>query len=63
MSIDGPKALVFIEVKVDADEGPQQLDRYAKALDELAGDRDSMLVFLTSDRQVTPFESRLPRNS
>lgn len=49
ISLDGPNALVFVEVKVDAAEGAEQLTRYAKALDRLAGDRESLLVFLTLD--------------
>ena len=49
VSIDGPRALIFVEVKVDAGEGPQQLSRYAKAMTELAGERESLLVFLTDN--------------
>jgi hypothetical protein len=49
VSIDGPNALIFVEVKVDAGEGPEQLSRYAKAMAELAGERESLLVFLTDD--------------
>jgi hypothetical protein len=51
VSIDGPKAIVFIEVKIDAAEGNQQLSRYGKALAQLVGERVSLLVFLTFDEK------------
>lgn len=39
--------LAFIEVKVDASEGPSQLQRYRTALDAKAGGRAKVLAFLT----------------
>ena len=62
VSIEAPKALVFIEVKVGASEGPDQLARYGKALDELSGDRDTLLVFLTLDEEATTSTTRAYRH-
>jgi hypothetical protein len=53
ISIDGPRVLILVEVKVDAKEGPQQIPRYTNAINELAGDRQALLVFLTHDREQT----------
>ena len=53
VSIDAPKSLIFVEVKVDAAEGPSQLARYNKALAQLAMGRETLLVFLTADDEQT----------
>jgi hypothetical protein len=53
VSIDAPKSLIFVEVKVDAAEGPSQLARYNKALAQLAMGREALLVFLTADDEQT----------
>jgi hypothetical protein len=45
--IDLPEALVLVEVKVDAEEGAEQLKRYHDALSATRGSRDGYLVFLT----------------
>jgi hypothetical protein len=42
--------LIFIESKIDADEGWRQLERYAKILGEWAGeDRSGVLIYITRD--------------
>lgn len=47
ISIALPKHLVFVEMKVDAEEGEDQLVRYSKALAAAKGNRDVLLVYLT----------------
>jgi hypothetical protein len=47
ISIALPKCLVLIEMKIDAEEGPDQLLRYRKELDAAKGTRAPVLVYLT----------------
>lgn len=47
ISISLPETLILIENKIDATEGPAQLDRYHDALGELRGKRQGLLVYLT----------------
>jgi len=47
LQIDTPRLLAFIEVKIDAAEGPSQLSRYRQALDKRAEKRAKVLAFLT----------------
>lgn len=47
LQVESPSLLAFIEVKVDATEGPSQLRRYRTALDARAGGRATVLAFLT----------------
>jgi hypothetical protein len=47
ISISLPKLLVFVEMKIDAEEGAEQLLRYSKELEALKGERDGLLVYLT----------------
>jgi hypothetical protein len=47
LKIESPTLLAFIEIKVDAAEGPSQLQRYRTALDARAGARAKVLAFLT----------------
>jgi hypothetical protein len=47
ISIALPKHLVFVEMKIDAEEGADQLVRYGKALTAAKGSRDVLLVYLT----------------
>lgn len=47
ISISLPKYLVFVEMKVDAEEGTDQLLRYSSALAASKGTRDALLVYLT----------------
>lgn len=48
------KLLVFVEAKVDATEGEEQLARYRKALDQRLAGRTGCLVFLTLPDTPTP---------
>jgi hypothetical protein len=47
LQIESPALLAFIEVKVNADQGPSQLQRYRTALDARAGARAKVLAYLT----------------
>jgi hypothetical protein len=47
ISITLPHLLIFVEMKVDAEEGVNQLQRYREALQSAAGKRASTLVYLT----------------
>lgn len=47
LQIESATLLAFVEVKVDATEGPSQLQRYRTALDARAGTRAKVLVYLT----------------
>mgnify|MGYP000980169684 CR=1 FL=1 len=47
LQIESPSLLAFIEVKVDAVEGPSQLRRYRNALDARARNKAAVLAFLT----------------
>lgn len=47
ISITLPKHLVFVEMKVDAEEGEEQLAGYRKDLDAFSNGRDTLLVYLT----------------
>jgi hypothetical protein len=47
LQIESPSLLTFIEVKVDADEGPSQLQRYRVALEARGGQRAKVLALLT----------------
>ena len=47
LQVESPSLLAFIEVKVDAAEGPSQLRRYRTALDARAGGRATVLAVLT----------------
>lgn len=51
VSIELEDHLVFVEMKVDASEGDQQLARYAEALELLRGTRRGTLVYLTLDEE------------
>lgn len=63
---EGVGVLVFVEVKVDADEGERQLERYRDEMLKRAGSHSSYLVFLTlhpqpnshSVREAIPIEFR-----
>lgn len=56
ISIESMNTIVFIEVKVGASEGRQQLSGYAKALEALsaASARQPLLVFLTARADQAP---------
>ena len=64
ISIESPRTVVLIEVKVDAAEGDQQLPDYATALDELCsqGSREGILVFLTQDPEQHPNAKQAARH-
>jgi hypothetical protein len=47
LQVESPTLLTYIEVKVDAAEGPSQLQRYRTALDARAEARAKVLAFLT----------------
>lgn len=47
LRIEVPRALLFVEIKVDAEEGLDQLKRYYSALEATRGIRSGHLVFLT----------------
>lgn len=47
ISVSLPDHLVFVEVKVDSEEGDDQLGRYWKALKAEASHREGILVYLT----------------
>jgi PD-(D/E)XK nuclease superfamily len=51
ISIESPSSLIFVEVKVDAEERPNQLLDYSRALAHCAGTRQAILVFLTANEQ------------
>lgn len=56
LSIRLPRLLAFVEMKVDAQEGGQQLPRYRKALRSLTHDtrRDALLIYLTPENTKKP---------
>ncbi|WP_437644358.1 PD-(D/E)XK nuclease family protein [Sorangium sp. So ce362] len=64
ISIESPRAVVLIEVKVDAAEGLQQVPDYAAALGELCaqGAREGILVFLTQDPEQRPSVKQAARH-
>jgi hypothetical protein len=50
IAINGPDFVLFVEVKIDASEGPQQLDRYADLIEKKAvafGRRHGRLIYLS----------------
>lgn len=47
ISVSLQKHLIFVEMKVDAEEGEEQLARYNAALTASRGTRESLLVYLT----------------
>lgn len=47
----GTGLIVFIEVKVDAEEGEQQLKRYREEMQQMAGPPKRVLVYLTLEQQ------------
>lgn len=55
--IETKRLVTFVEVKVDAGEGPDQLPRYRKALDAHGTGRERLLVYLTLPGAAPP-----PRN-
>jgi PD-(D/E)XK nuclease superfamily len=55
--IETPLLLVFVEVKIDAGEGIDQLPRYRVALDRQAQSRAAVLVFLTLPEADEPARS------
>lgn len=54
IEIDAPEFLIFIEVKINANEGVKQLQRYKDIAQKKAGGRPWLVVYLTRDGKLPP---------
>jgi len=63
VSILGENCVLFIECKIDAPEGPEQIERYNRLVDakvEAAGKTHGRVLYLTGSDRAAPKERAIP---